>query len=65
MTYKSDNPYIVYSRPSVYQKRNEHDLLDDFNLEVYGYNNTTKFLNKTLDTTNLSLVFLICRYSHR
>jgi hypothetical protein len=49
MTYKSDNPYIVYSRPSVYQKRNEHDLLDDFNLEVYGYNNTTKFLNKTLD----------------
>jgi len=41
-SYKS--PYIVYGEASVYQVRNEHDILDDFNKEIYSYMFGTVFL---------------------
>ena len=47
--YRQDLPYIVYSYPSVYQKRNIHDLLQDFKSESYSYLNFDKFFNGTLD----------------
>ena len=37
---------VVYSEPSVYQERNEHDLTIDFKKEVIGYENNLKLLNE-------------------
>ena len=37
---------VVYSQPTVYQDRNEHDLTIDFKKEVIGYENNVKLLNQ-------------------
>lgn len=46
MKYKSNLPYIVYCKPSVYQIRNNHDLIDDLSKEIWGYNNIKNFVEK-------------------
>ncbi len=57
---KMKSPYIIYGPATVYQKRNEHNLLKDFNEEIFGYSNTTKLLNgenvlpeKTVESYNI------------
>lgn len=40
---------VVYGPATVYQDRNEHNILKDFEQETYGYLNTTKFLNDEID----------------
>jgi hypothetical protein len=37
-------PFIVYGPPTVYQNRNEHKLLGDFEKEVYSYLNCSSYL---------------------
>jgi hypothetical protein len=46
MKYKSHLPYIVYCKPSVFQKRNQHNLIDDLSKEIWGYNNIKDFVEK-------------------
>lgn len=38
-------PFIVFSQPTVFQKRNFHDYLDDLNKELNGYKNSINFYN--------------------
>ena len=45
----NNNPYIIFSKPTVYQERNQHNLIKDFNEEVYGYKNTLSFLKNIED----------------
>ena len=35
---------VIYSKPSVFQKRNIHNYLNDFKMEVIGYNNNFKLV---------------------
>jgi len=42
---------VVYTPPSVYQARNEQDLVTNLQNEVIGYRNTFKLLN---DLSNYS-----------
>ena len=35
---------VIYSKPSVFQKRNMHNYLNDFKMEVIGYNNNFKLV---------------------
>ncbi len=53
MTYKKETnntePYIVYNKPSVYQLRNTHNLIKDFNDEIYGTLNVMDFLKNGHD----------------
>lgn len=37
---------IVYAEPTVYQKRNKHNYLTDFNLEILGYQNNVELLRQ-------------------
>jgi len=37
---------VIYNTPSVYQERNEHDIVLDLEREVIGYRNTLKLLEK-------------------
>ena len=37
---------VIYNTPSVYQERNEHDIVLDLEREVIGYRNTLKLLKK-------------------
>jgi hypothetical protein len=37
---------VVYSAPTVYQARNEHDLIVDFSKEVIGYENTHRLVRE-------------------
>lgn len=43
------NNTIQFSSPIVYQERNAHNLLSDFNLEIPLYQNATKWCNSTLE----------------
>ena len=36
---------VVYGKPSVYQKRNTHDLIEDLKKEYIGYENNLKLVN--------------------
>lgn len=36
---------VIYAPPSVYQKRNKHDIVKDMKDEMYGYENTIKLVN--------------------
>lgn len=36
---------VVFGEPTVYQKRNEHDLVTDLEQEMFGYRNTIKLVN--------------------
>ena len=33
---------VIYAEPTVFQKRNKHNYLTDFNLELLGYKNNIK-----------------------
>ena len=37
---------VIYVEPTVFQKRNEHDLLKDFRQEIIGYENSSKLVEK-------------------
>jgi hypothetical protein len=39
-----EHEYIVYNKPTVYQNRNEHDLMKDFEAEVFGTIHVEAFL---------------------
>ena len=49
---------VVYSEPSVYQDRNEHDLTIDFKKEVIGYENNLKLLKQLSLNPNNILNFI-------
>ena len=36
---------VIYSPPSVFQKRNDHDVVKDLQAEMFGYENTIKLVN--------------------
>ena len=36
---------VVYNQPSVFQKRNPHDIVDDLKAEMYGYEHTIELVN--------------------
>jgi hypothetical protein len=40
---KKKLPFVVFSKASVYQKRNEHNLVKDLNNEMIGYNYSINF----------------------
>jgi hypothetical protein len=40
---------VVYGRPSVYQRRNEHDLMADMRLEYLGYENNLRLVTDLAD----------------
>ena len=35
---------VIYNKASVYQERNEHDIVLDLEKEIIGYRNTLRFL---------------------
>ena len=35
---------VIYAEPTVFQKRNKHNYLNDFNLELLGYKNNIKLI---------------------
>ena len=35
---------VVYANPTVYQKRNYHNFINDFKMEVIGYNNNLNLI---------------------
>jgi hypothetical protein len=37
---------VLFTGPTVYQDRNDHDLTKDLEKEVIGYRNTVKFLQR-------------------
>jgi hypothetical protein len=43
---------VIYSKPTVYQKRNIHNLLKDMENEIFGYNNTLKLLENKVSLSN-------------
>ena len=43
---------VVYGEPTVYQERNEHDLMVDFNKEVCGYENAHKIVKEPHNLKN-------------
>lgn len=45
---------VCYSRPSVTQERNEHDLSRDFDLEILGYQKTLEFI-RSIQSSKSSL----------
>jgi hypothetical protein len=47
---KRDDPYVVYCQPSVYQARNEHDLIKDFDQELLGYRFNLKLISEGVET---------------
>ncbi|MDC3113103.1 hypothetical protein OA415_05925 [Pelagibacteraceae bacterium] len=49
---------VVYSGPSVYQDRNEHDLTIDFKKEVIGYENNLNLLKQLSLNPNNILSFI-------
>lgn len=40
---------LIYSSASVYQNRNQHDLIKDMENEIIGYRNTLKFIDKKFE----------------
>jgi hypothetical protein len=58
--------HILYTSPTVYQLRNEHDLMKDFEDEVPGYlhnNNIKKILDETTlrtNTTDIGKNLIVC-----
>ena len=45
---KNKIPFVVFSKASVYQNRNVHDLSVDLNNEVLGYEHNHKFNKKSV-----------------
>lgn len=43
MSEMGEQPGIIFSKPTVYQDRNDHDLTKDLENEVIGYRNTYRF----------------------
>ena len=43
---------VMYGRPFVTQERNNHDLLNDLQLEMYGMRNTIPFTTELLNAAN-------------
>ncbi len=44
------NWYISFHQPSVFQERNEHNILKDFEQEIPGYLNNSKIMDSLLET---------------
>jgi len=49
---QSQGHKVVYGEPTVYQERNEHDLMVDFNKEVCGYENAHKIVKEPHNLKN-------------
>lgn len=47
---KLKKPFIIFSKPSVYQERNNHNLFVDLEKEIIGYKNTINLTNKNFLT---------------
>lgn len=46
---------LIYAPATVYQKRNEQDLIRNMENEILGYRNTLKFINKTFQIPETSM----------
>jgi len=42
---KKEDPFIVFNKPSVYQKRNYHNIVNDLQREIMGHNHTIELIN--------------------
>ncbi len=42
--------HILFHSPTVYQERNEHNLLRDFEMEIPGYLNNDRIINSLIET---------------
>ena len=49
---------VIYNEPTVFQKRNKHDLMKDFKQEEIGYYNNLKVINKILKNPDSIYEFL-------
>ena len=49
---QSQGHKVVYSHPTVFQERNEHDLIQDFKNEVTGYENAHKIVKEPHNLKN-------------
>jgi hypothetical protein len=49
---QSQGHKVVYSFPTVYQQRNDHDLIQDFSREVTGYENAHKIVREPHNLKN-------------
>jgi hypothetical protein len=49
---------VVYSRPSVYQKRNVHNLIKDMKQEYLGYENNLDLIKNLKKNPNNIIKFL-------
>ena len=55
---QSKNHKVIYKAPSVFQDRNQHDLIKDMKLEYLGYENNLKILEKITSDPDAILEFL-------
>ena len=44
---------VIYNKPTVYQDRNEQDLVTNLEKEIIGYRNTLDFIMGTYDLDEL------------
>jgi hypothetical protein len=49
---------VIYGEPTVYQDRNAHSLINDFNHEVIGYSNNVKLIEKLKQNPEKIIDFL-------
>jgi len=49
---------VVFNRPSVYQKRNEHDLIVDMKREYLGYENNLELVKSIVDDPEIIFNYL-------
>jgi hypothetical protein len=49
---------VIYGEPTVYQDRNVHSLINDFNQEVIGYSNNVELIKKLKDNPEKIIDFL-------
>lgn len=49
---------VVYGPPSVYQKRNPHNVVDDLKAEMLGYEHTLDFINGTYELPDQAKQFV-------